>query len=707
MEYRKVIVTACRLRLPYDLPHPDLDKAFYDLDAFYHDGAIIDIDTFKRHVRRFSSKPIRSSLLLSLALCEQMQDTKTCEEVIRTSCLKEFDAATLPTCGQQLNYSSLLDNMSGKLSILSVGHPIVTNRFIGFLQRFKSEVSSDRFPPMLPTFGKKTLARSSCEVLSNRLQLESVDYHLTTQDLEYYYSKTGEELTGPSELRSSWKFGDLKARVYYAMGATHYFASRYMKYISYRLTYALECTNPRFRYNVSRLDTTFDDDGDLRIVLVTYDYKSFTTTLEELRYFVSFLADFFLTTRVFLMDLFSGPFHDDLGDLLHRYNNACNIRPSFDTFRLAEFLGVEDTYESTRGGLLGVNGNINLALLLHGLHLSTFDDNPASKSVVGDDSLVKVRPQEVERLINHVNDLIPLPDDLAIHPDKFKMMLDEHNLPFEEVPGALPLPWQYLKAPLSFSGSEIRLLPKLPFPNLALVFSLSNRFRTTFPATLDQVVHKFLSQLSTWFTACNRCFGDVKEDKSILSDFAASHDFVLVRHVLLVSYKRLGLDPQGSLPGRFVKVPKIDPDVRRRRHRERRGKPRRLYQSVRLTFIVPNILNPSSYCDDWIATVAETQFLPELYMPVYSEFSVPAGVCLGVGHSFKCTPHRIQRIAVDMGFLESEVEYKLYRFEGLGDLEWLLRRMIMAKLRPLVQFYCIQEPPTWYNSYVLTFDSAS
>ena len=148
VEYRKVIVTACRLRLPYDLPHPDLDKAFYDLDAFYHDGAIIDIDTFKRHVRRFSSKPIRSSLLLSLALCEQMQDTKTCEEVIRTSCLKEFDAATLPTCGQQLNYSSLLDNMSGKLSILSVGHPIVTNRFIGFLQRFKSEVSSDRFPPM-------------------------------------------------------------------------------------------------------------------------------------------------------------------------------------------------------------------------------------------------------------------------------------------------------------------------------------------------------------------------------------------------------------------------------------------------------------------------------------------------------------------------------------------------------------------------------
>lgn len=714
LEYRKAIITACRLRLDENQLHPHLDSIFYDLDPFMHNNDIINIDAFYQQIRTISAHPISGSILLSFALTEQILDLGTCSEVLYTGAVKEFSAAMILDHAQILNYNSFLYNQ-GTLSILSSPHPALSRRFITFLDRFKSEVSSVKFPPILPTFGKKTVARSTAEELSRRLGLSTVDYRLSTHDLEKYYSETGETIPGPSELRTSWKYGDLKARIYYAMGGTHYFASRYVPYISYRLTHMLECTNPKTRYDVSRLDTNPFDDGDMKIVLVTYDYKSFTTTLSELKFFLNFLSDYFKGTLVPLMDLHTGPRYADLGELLEEYNDVCVKRPKFDTLRLAELLGVEDIFSCSRGGLLGTNGNINLSLLLHGLHLSSFDDKDSTKSVVGDDALAKVSPDRLPDLVQHVNDLIPLPPpDLSIHPDKFSLLLDEYNLPEADIEGAFPYPSMYLKAPLTFSGSEIRLSRMLPFPNMSLVFGLHSQFRTTLPTTLSAMVHKFISQLHGWLTMCNRMYSGFGDEFDSTDPFEDSFQFKLVRYLFSKAYRRLGLPLTGALPGTKVKVWHTDNLSSSHKYSSKlsssdktRGLRKKAYQNVRLVLLLPDILNPRSYTDDWISTTMENLELDEVLLPIYSEVSRSGGRILGVGHSFTCTPHRIQRIAEDYGFLVSEIEYKLYVMKDFGQLESMMRRIMMAGLRPLVRYTCIVKPPDWYNQYIDTFQHLS
>jgi hypothetical protein len=49
---------------------------------------------------------------------------------------------------------------------------------------------------------------------------------VSTCDLEELYSETGSISTGPCEVRYAWKYNDVKPRVYYAMGADAYEASR-------------------------------------------------------------------------------------------------------------------------------------------------------------------------------------------------------------------------------------------------------------------------------------------------------------------------------------------------------------------------------------------------------------------------------------------------------------------------------------------------
>jgi hypothetical protein len=51
--------------------------------------------------------------------------------------------------------------------------------------------------------------------------------HISTGDLETFYMETGQETSGPCEVRAAWKYNDLKPRIYYAIGASAYFSSKH------------------------------------------------------------------------------------------------------------------------------------------------------------------------------------------------------------------------------------------------------------------------------------------------------------------------------------------------------------------------------------------------------------------------------------------------------------------------------------------------
>lgn len=47
------------------------------------------------------------------------------------------------------------------------------------------------------------------------------------KEVERFYCHTGVTIDGPVEMRSSWKYNDLKPRIYYAQGPTVYSVSKY------------------------------------------------------------------------------------------------------------------------------------------------------------------------------------------------------------------------------------------------------------------------------------------------------------------------------------------------------------------------------------------------------------------------------------------------------------------------------------------------
>lgn len=163
-------------------------------------------------------------------------------------------------------------------------------------------------------------------------------------------------------------------------------------------------------------------------------------------------------------------------------------------------------------------------------------------------------------------------------------------------------------------------------------------------------------------------------------------------------YKRLGLPFHGSLPGHRVKV-----FTKGRRCDNGNSN----YTWVVVPAIIPNIVNVESFHNDWVKVICREGFGLSVVMPDYTEISRPAPPVKGVGHSFLATPHRIQRIAVSAGFLEEEIQFKLYEFKEQERMEKVLRDILRAQLRPLVKYHCVKEPPFWYNDYILYSDFSS
>jgi hypothetical protein len=234
-----------------------------------------------------------------------------------------------------------------------------------------------------------------------------------TVDLEILYGKTGHQVQGSCELRSSWKFSDLKPRYYYCQGGRDYFASRYMKRIAIALMQAIPASEVRMRSN-PELHLDLDDILDNHIVY--WDFSNFTTSLADLRYFLYYIAEGLRDTPVHhlrLFDYFVGEVVVHPAELIHSYNDIVNIRSPFSLARIADdILGVWDPREAEQqnSGSLGVAGNIGFSTACHAFHVCIVCGR--GKCVcVGDDAMGILKEDPHRELIPRMKRLAPIAEE--------------------------------------------------------------------------------------------------------------------------------------------------------------------------------------------------------------------------------------------------------------------------------------------------------
>jgi hypothetical protein len=194
-----------------------------------------------------------------------------------------------------------------------------------------------------------------------------------------YYHETGIQLEGVCEMRQKWYPSGAKPRTYYAQGGTSYRHSRFLQDFFTDLANALTSTHHVFRLMPSRLRPSSDE-----AVFRIYDLSSFTSRMEEQKFFVQALATFFMGVPVKYLDEVHGVCEVDLGELLEEYNEVCNWYPEVSLERcLKEQIVISHSLAS----MLGIFGNLMTCTSAHGISVLMLHQSELHDNVAGDDGL--------------------------------------------------------------------------------------------------------------------------------------------------------------------------------------------------------------------------------------------------------------------------------------------------------------------------------
>jgi len=253
---------------------------------------------------------------------------------------------------------------------------------------------------IFPQCSTKTLgSRTKTDIHLMNLALDS-DYAPTTAGLERLEHDRNIRLEGDTEVRSAFKYNDLRPRVYYARGPDAHYGSRYIQPIFNTLVDAFPVTHRFERF----LSTSIDISPTAELFI--YDYSAFTSTLNILRDFVSELAEHFGDFTINVYDHSRGFQPVSLREELHRHNSICNVDPSFyvgNVFHEKLWSG-SSSVDNHNTGMLGVPGNITASTLLHGLHLIAVLMSIDVKCV-GDDAIGTFEFQDREALVGLLSNI--------------------------------------------------------------------------------------------------------------------------------------------------------------------------------------------------------------------------------------------------------------------------------------------------------------
>nr|WNH24528.1 RNA-dependent RNA polymerase [Heterobasidion ambi-like virus 15] len=679
--WRKFAITLTRVQAPIrensrllDELHSITDQNYYIL--FNYSGSITQytVDNFADDLDAFIQFPGILSIISYVMKSEDFCDEDKASRVIPEGINKEISAALQGDKPQALSYSSLTLPSTNGLNPNSILGGDIMETWRGGVIRFITMLK-EQSHIYIPIYQRrKNLGwdtQTQLELRKGMPEGASFEMFYTQLDILKWYHETGEKIGGPMEMRTVWRLNDLKPRVYYAGGGDAFWHSMHIKTIVLDLLHLLPSTHPGLRYDPTRLTmyTTLTNGQ----VVITYDYSSFTTSLAELKYFLSWLSLSFAGVVIRALDVFHGIHEIDLGEYIQTYNDTINVNATFDASRVHDMETIV-MLKQTRNGMLGAQGNIGFSTLLHGMHIGSITQPGHPSSVVGDDALGRLADEE------EIQTAITLSQDLCeIEPSKFHIWryTDLYSYTSEDM---IRQQYQYLKRPLNIDGTGKIVAGFLnDYPNIGLLDpSLQfSRLRSTVKLESD-----FESRI---MTIC-RQWGSFLRRYSTNSAWGGNMSLI-ESEVILAPMKnvyRLGGIPEcGAVPGTLI-TPK-----------KRFGKP-----FLSRLFCPP--VTPNVFLGSWELTLCRSYLDEVVSFPMYSEGSIAPPVHVEIGMSFQSTTHRIQRLMVDLGYFDSKPVIQSFRItnESMAYIRYLLTGAF--GLRVVSEYTCLQTPPSWYEEVLLS-----
>jgi hypothetical protein len=400
------------------------------------------------------------------------------QDLVGSAISKEISAAITIQPSAEFNFESIFSSdpshryipFTSRLS----SNPLVAIDTHRRLQNVKDRLKNAY---LFPTLGSKTVGSVISENFwtdykSNNLVFKHNDGTendgVTPTDCYRMYHQTGGYPGGPVELRVAWTYNQLEPRVYYARGGDVMMTSQYVQAIANILVDEFPETHRKNRF-MPPTDPLLD--GDVEVI---YDYQSFTSCLETLVPFLDSLGTFMDDVDVNLVDMNRGVVRSSLGELIRRYNRECNVYASFDASKVLKRPPGEIVMQHTCG-MLGVEGNIFFATLLHGLHLRFIAGLNRSKCV-GDDARCHTRSEygvlttsEQDTLMWRLQGCAPINTDKI---GKFEEGIDPDLQAF-----------RYVKRPLRRSGEIMIEGILLSLPTVIYVTGPLDNYHTLHPSS--------------------------------------------------------------------------------------------------------------------------------------------------------------------------------------------------------------------------------
>jgi hypothetical protein len=579
------------------------------------------------------------------------------DEVLRGSVHKEVSAAVSRFQGAHLDFrcifSSELHMREIPFSDRMAPDPETASDTYSIFCRLRSSLSSML---ILPSFGMKTVgsrvadsfwaayyhAGSTFKHVADASNPDSV----SCGDCLRLYAETGGYVDGPVEVRTAWKYNQIGPRVYYARGGSVLPVSQYLQPIVNRIIDAFPETHRKNRFSPPQ-DTLDPED-----VEVIYDYSSFTSTLDHVIEFVRWLSIFFRGVTVVLIDVLEGPVERDLGELFAAYNQECNDYADFDAARVFPLLDADShpVLQHTCG-MLGVEGNIFLATLLHGIHLRFISGLRRSRCV-GDDARLHHRTADGRlssdervclgwtiRGIGDSND------------DKFGIFESDVEPELQA--------YRYVKRPIRRDLDIMLEGLLIDIPSLIPLFRLQDRFHTLIPS----VVHP-----------CRQTFRSVLRLLRVLKlhslTLESDEGFeALASHVHHLTREMRNQDPDGA----FAPLAR---------------------SGVRVGYGLPRV-------EDWGRVEYEDWVMGTLGYDEVVRFlkrggSDEEGICDGrVGSEMIRETSAARSLMVKLGYLKKEELFDEVSLQLIGPDE--MRVYIEGDYRAVCRFRVVQEIPAWYH----------
>nr|WOK58267.1 MAG: hypothetical protein [Armillaria species ambi-like virus 8] len=555
--------------------------------------------------------------------------SQSVEEELNRAFEKEFQASQTYHREPQLNYSGLFgtrdSTLSTPLSAVHRPHTYFNQWFRRMFQRLRQRYA-DREKVLFPKYQKrKNVSRDTEDRFWSTFETSLPFAGRSSFDLEKHYELYGEKLPGVCEMRSAFRFTDLKPRIYYCCGGDGYWASRFIRDLVTDLCNMIPACHMRGRTNVDALNAYVTSHGQ---VVTIYDYTSFTTNLGELKNFLHHLGESMKGIKVNTVDAREGMITRDAGELILEYNEAVNVHAQFDVERLRP--GQTQFCYQQNSGMLGVQGNIGLSTLLHAINLSAAVDDVDLCKVMGDDAIVV--HDEDTRPLSYIREVVNLLGEVA--EEKFCSWNYEEECHKEQADW-----WHYCKRPITVTIEGIQIGALYDFPNPAYAFNLLDTFHKPLGSIRERTV-AFAMQTATFMRKLTFEIDNV-------SAFEMDAMFAILGRC----YRALQLPTYGSLPGRVMKFDGVE--------------------EVMSLAICP--IHFDAVEQGWESYLWDTSPVPGFISPAVNEVSIWPTEYEHVGQVFVATDHRLTRFMEDFGYMTSTKIQKYYDRSIAGNKrQWML-----------------------------------